>query len=832
MARTIQSPGVEIKEVDLSLRPDLPVGTNVFVAGFAHQGPTDELLTVSSVSEFEQIYGTPRNAAERYFYHTCKQVLNSSANLTVTRLAYGANESGGQLGEKFSVQVFPVFPRPTVASLRALSASDAASDEETLYKALTAATAEPLADTMYENETASQAVAEYVVGVDGVNGNGWEATKSDAYYFGAPSNIELSDDEYRKILTNSIQLSSKLGSRQTFETYDDMKDAGMMVLNTKRLATNEKFEGYYIGLADNTNLNPATDFDAHRAIKTINKNTGSVATPDEYVTMPADRTTFDMTASAEGVQGSVSEVVENIPTFDINKAEFDDTLILSVFKVRQSTLEPDTTKLDYVLSEGTIGSLNFYREQFPVGGGTPTSFFMESETAGSAFLKVHVNKAISKDGGSWVDNDNNPERIVRVLSDKAFTNSERYLNKAEEDDHKYYVKHLKENLDNDVDTADNLYIHGSFKEAVAESPKPGSIPGKLNRVFELADNFDLYPIDLTLEAGLGTIFVGSSAGLGSFDDECPLVPTVSGGKYDGFDISELYESKTIDSPGNVLSYYRNVQNTFVNFSQFKRKDNLFISDPLRYIFVQGENQKILSDTNRDHTKNFSQHIYWPLRHLYSTINTSYATTYGTWAKTYDTTLNKNVWVPFSGYAAKLMADTDSNFQPWFAPAGFTRGLVSGAVDIGIYPKQKQRDQLYKIGINPVAFFPNDGFAVFGQKTLQAKPSAFDRINVRRLFLYLEKAVRNTIKYFVFEPNTLFTRTQVVNVLTPIFELAKQTEGLYDYLIVCDDRNNNADVIDRNELVVDIYLKPVRAAEFVLVNFYATRTGQDFSELVG
>ena len=194
-------------------------------------------------------------------------------------------------------------------------------------------------------------------------------------------------------------------------------------------------------------------------------------------------------------------------------------------------------------------------------------------------------------------------------------------------------------------------------------------------------------------------------------------------------------------------------------------------------------------------------------------------------------MNRGVWVPMSGFVAAAMGNTDANFQPWIAPAGFTRGLLSGVSDIGFYPKQKERDQLYKIGINPIANFPNDGFAIFGQKTMQAKPSAFDRINVRRLFLYLQKAVMNTVKYFVFEPNTLFTRTQVLNVITPIFEHVKQTQGMYDYLIVCDERNNTPDVIDQNELVVDIYIKPVRAAEFILVNFYATRTGQDFSELV-
>ena len=120
--------------------------------------------------------------------------------------------------------------------------------------------------------------------------------------------------------------------------------------------------------------------------------------------------------------------------------------------------------------------------------------------------------------------------------------------------------------------------------------------------------------------------------------------------------------------------------------------------------------------------------------------------------------------------------------------------------------------------------------IWGQKTMFKKPSAFDRINVRRLFLYLEKLVRKSMKFYVFEPNTLLTRTQVVNNLVPPFEYVKNTEGMYDFLIICDERNNTPDRIDQNELIVDIYIKPVRAAEFILVNFYATRTGQDFSEL--
>ena len=147
------------------------------------------------------------------------------------------------------------------------------------------------------------------------------------------------------------------------------------------------------------------------------------------------------------------------------------------------------------------------------------------------------------------------------------------------------------------------------------------------------------------------------------------------------------------------------------------------------------------------------------------------------------------------------------------------------------PNLKQRDRLYEIATNPVVFFSGDGFAVFGQKTLQNKPTAFDRINVRRLFLTLERATQRTLKYFVFEPNTEFTRTRLKSVITPIFEFAKNTDGLYDFEIVCDSRNNSGDTIDNNELIVDIYLKAVRSAEFILVNFIATRTNQNFQELI-
>ena len=140
--------------------------------------------------------------------------------------------------------------------------------------------------------------------------------------------------------------------------------------------------------------------------------------------------------------------------------------------------------------------------------------------------------------------------------------------------------------------------------------------------------------------------------------------------------------------------------------------------------------------------------------------------------------------------------------------------------------------LYKESINPVAFFPNEGFVTWGQKTMLKKPSAFDRINVRHVFLFLEKATMRTSKYFVFEPNTLFTRTQVTNVLDPLFENVKNKDGIRDYIIVCNEKNNTDEVIEQNQLKIDIYIKPTKIAEFILVDFIATRQDASFQELIG
>lgn len=849
MARTIQSPGVEINEIDLSLRPSLPIGTNILVPGFANQGPVDEVLQVSSISEFEQLYGTPTNAAERYFYHTVKASFNSPANIYVTRLPYG-NGEGETVGEEYTALVYPVFTKPSHETIMSWGDSTNA--------ALTGAYAQyvqgqnNLSDTNQSNDSwTTQGTVDAIW--DAVGGTGTTYDESDTYYIGEPEHVTLTQEEYETVTNNEVDWTSAPGGTGS-TAIDKIKASGVVILNSSRRAINEKFEGHYVALSDNTNLNPATDFDSVRELRSINKNTTAGST----VKVPESRLTFKLDGKAEDSEVSISEVMENLGDYDMSSREFNDVLTLGVFKVRQSTLNPDVAKLDYVLTETYAGSLSFHREKFGQTGGRPESFFMESVSDTSANVKVVVNPYISK-SGNWLNDEALPTKRVRILSkkhadydgstigtDATEAPDPAFLDWREEQEIGLWTKKLMD-VTNPA-PADKVYPSGVFKKTEAEAKNIGTIPSKLEYIFETIDNHELYPLDITCEAGLGTIFVGSHGGRRAFDDEAYFEigdglgdaefgtvdteegyddfkePTNPDGRW-GYD--NLYTPRVLENKKRTIANYNAVSSVFVNFAANKRKDHMTILDPLRYIFVQGQNNKTLG--NKSHI--FSKHVYWPLRHNYEATNTSYAATYGNWARAFDESLGRNIYVPFSGRLSALYARTDAQFQPWFAPAGFTRGVLNTVTDIAVYPKQKHRDQLYKIGINPIANFPNDGFVVFGQKTLQAKPSAFDRVNVRRLFLYLEKAVRATVKYYVFEPNTLFTRTQVVNVLTPIFEKTKNTQGVYDYLIVCDERNNTPFVIDQNELVVDIYIKPVRSAEFILCNFYATRTDQNFSELV-
>lgn len=737
-SRTIESPGVEINELDLSLRASLPVGTNIFVPGFAAQGPTNELFNVTSVTELEQTFGLPRNAAERYFYHTCRQVLNSPANLLVTRLPYGPSAGIGYSGG-YSALYFPIIAVNDTSTGASTSAINA------------------LSSTFAS--TYSACTGQFIIG--------------------APVKVALTRNDYLNLEAGITWSNAPFNSDTiaNLSTAITGCNAGFIVCNELQTTVNDSFEGYYIGITDNTGFNT----DAYDSII----DARAVTTGSTYVSLPTANLSFDLSGS-----NSVSEILERSPGFSFdNNSDYNDDIILGLFKLRADINGSNPEDLTVVTQETFYGSFDY--SKIIAGAGSPRTDYIASKVNdGSTFLKVFVNPNFSQFGG-WSTNGTRTAKVrVRHSNGTAAYN------------------------------VDSLFSIGNYSPVAgsASVKKTGDIVSKLDTVLQLANNTEITPIDIVCEAGLGTLFACASTADSDVFNEMTSYSTAA----------SALANQTTGMTSSFASNYLTIWNLFNNFCKYDRKDCMFIADPLRHIFVDGLDNKTLNDTS----KSFSLNVYWALKNLYAAADSNYAATYGNWVKKFDKTSNQYVWLPMSGFVAEIMARVSAQYQPWWAPAGPNYGGLSNVVDLAITPNQKQSDLLYRINVNPVKFVPGVGYAVWGQKTLQSKPSALDRINVRRLFLTLEKATLALAKFFIMEPNTIFTRTRMVNTLKPIFDTAKNTQGVYDYMIVCDEKNNTANVIDNNELIVDIYLKPVRTAEFIRINFIATSTSQDFSELIG
>ncbi len=213
-------------------------------------------------------------------------------------------------------------------------------------------------------------------------------------------------------------------------------------------------------------------------------------------------------------------------------------------------------------------------------------------------------------------------------------------------------------------------------------------------------------------------------------------------------------------------------------------------------------------------------------------SSSYVVVDNNYLKVYDKFNDQYVHIPAASTTAGVMAATDANAAPWFSPAGQRRGQYFGVTALAYSPTKAERDTLYKAGINPVANIPGQGILLFGDKTFLNRPSAFDRVNVRRLFLVMERAIAAAARNVMFEFNDEFTRAEFVNIVEPFLREIQGRRGITDFKVVCDATNNGAAVIDRNEFIANIFVKPARSINYVTLNFVAVRTGVDFEEVAG
>lgn len=359
----------------------------------------------------------------------------------------------------------------------------------------------------------------------------------------------------------------------------------------------------------------------------------------------------------------------------------------------------------------------------------------------------------------------------------------------------------------------------------ADSPVEGDIV--LNKTFAeltaLSDEFDSpfgNPTDAqqipTYLNGTTYALSGGAEGVGTVDGVTAIEAFADA---ETVDVSLIFTS-VVEADGYEWSATEQALNTIVT----TRKDCVgFISAPLQVAKAQSDADK-LSLVFKDAVE--GKFSYSGSKH------NSYLMFDSSPVEVYNKYLDRNEWIPGSGHMAGLCANTDLVADPWFSPAGFNRGRVKGISRIAYNPKKAERDTLYKGGVNFMTSFPGEGIVLYGDKTGQTKPSAFDRINVRRLFIVLEKAIAKAAKYQLFELNDEFTRATFRNMVIPFLREIQGRRGVTDFAVVCDSTNNTGEIIDTNQFVGDIYIKPARSINFITLNFVATRTGVEFKEIIG
>ena len=288
---------------------------------------------------------------------------------------------------------------------------------------------------------------------------------------------------------------------------------------------------------------------------------------------------------------------------------------------------------------------------------------------------------------------------------------------------------------------------------------------------------------------------------------------------------DLYEDKDIVEIDFLIAPSMNsrvdqttVVNDLITTAQSLRKDCVVTASPAR-TDVLGLTNTATMTTNIVTTAN-------------TFTNSSYLVNDGNFLKIYDKYNDQYINIPAASSTAGIMAATDLNRAPWFSPAGSRRGQYLGITSIAYSPTKTQRDTLYKASVNPIANIPGQGVLLFGDKTKLGRPSAFDRINVRRLFLVLERAIGRAAEQVMFEFNDEFTRAEFVNIVEPVLREVQGRRGITDFRVVCDETNNTPAVVDRNEFIANIFIKPARSINYVTLNFVAVRTGVDFEEVVG
>ena len=883
--RLLDAPGVEIHEIDKSQYTPSMSGTKCYVMGFANKGEPYVPMQFTSKSAWQNFYGEPDNEAERYFYNACSEVINQNGTLYCARLPYDNESMDKMVAFKYKVYANNIETINSFVDVVKKNMNKLKNNDQSKELALTWGLDEYLNDEIIM-DLVNQGLSLTSSGFD-VN-QLFEEDNISAYFTGLAA---LDTGDLREVEDPSVfaAYNGPISAILEPSIYPTEEEKGLTI---KQIIYKRFFEGFLtydmvkndkayepinrILSSDLTseNYNYHAIKDSDQSLSNYIKIEGTktpylenIQLVDEYRTgesLPpnnsfviVDRTCGTLAKIVEderkgqerqliGIFPVVTTAanalyVQNMIDVPDSEAKLYETVRTAVNQEENSLLSSDVVipfsndgrDAEDIENNGLLDSVSMEANTlFPSISMNRENTHFDTENLKKIGIVVYKAYLDPSEGnkvnftpveafvGSLCKDDINPNTGVTTFIDTIVNSQSEYVYVFS---NCFNTQATRKNYDDECDlfitNPGNTGMLGFFEYQTAENISVNeSINKGMQKCFNKVSNIDEMDIDVVCDAGISNIAQYLKTLFGASNPK-PYDLTVTDDI--GNPLIKMWKCRSASD----VKTWKSIVQKFDTFCKNTRKDCMFVCDGPRPLVLQGQ-KKIVRESKPSNTidADILPYLKW-----ITGLNTNYGAGYMDWFQIADDFTGDYFWCPPSIKAMGVYVNTDLNFQYWDAPAGLNRGIVQ-ALDVAFSPTNQQAGPIYTKSWNYAIDFPNDGITLWGQRTLQTKPSALDRVNVRRLCLRLERQVYKVSRYFLFEGNTAYTRQRLIDLLDPIFKQAKIGGGLYDYKIICDESNNTPTTIDNNELHLSIGIKPVKTIEFIICNFTILSTGGSWDEM--
>ena len=872
-SRKIQSPGVEINEIDRSqygkVDYSLPNAPTVLMAGVATKGEDYALKWINSKSILDQTYGMPTTEFERYFYNSMQEVLNRGGTCIAAKLPYSnfAKDKFNyvdfyadfidtyELGNQMEVSGFATLQQfhdaltstvnflstehsyqPPTAEFTKVSdmakvlsdivntyddnvldnmttiremfyALSAFIDKWKNYTNMYTLAATDSSITSYIDIYAKPSYAENVQLSDG--------TFSTISSYGNVGTIEELDDlltGHKKIARNTFRIYDM--TRSQYGKFDDNRSSYVSFESTdpSLSSLNDIHENDFLGIVPIV-VTPANALFFQELL--------------DFTYVDSNPKSFSQASHFTSIYRNL-DVKSNFNNYGLSALSKD--LVLPIASVKDDNWISDTTpaRQAWASQESLSKAAS---DTFPFIRYDSNGHFNQDDLKKVGIAVFKAFKDTSNNGkvnfmllesfiGSFDQNARDLITNADMFIDNVVNSSSQFIRLFSNIDRTWFQNASTLAMSQQPAVSLGFYKFDCQKLVSYTD----TITKPLTRILDVAQNPSTLPLDIVVDAGMSNIAQiayscaerdMSRSDYGKINtDEKPNVAD-----YSGF---------VLDAANHDTLAWRAVLKKFDDFAKYTRKDCMFIADGLRTFCLDG-NAKIVRSTKPQN--NVTQTILPKLKWMSSPIDSSYSAGYCNWYYQKDASSGRYLWVPPSIKTMGVCIYCDTYFQPWSAPAGLVRGVLNDVVDVAFVPNEDEAGKLYNAQWNYAMSYPLDGIVIEGHKTFQTQRTALDRINVRRLMLYLEKRVVRIARRFVYEGNTPYRRQLFVDTIRPIFEDAVKRDGVVEYAIKCDDELNTTQVIENNEMRCKIAVKPVKCVDFIVVDFIASRQSASVTEEV-